>query len=243
MEIQAESLEFESQAQKWHEFLRMHMPQLWQTEFSGWVLKIRQSPVLVTASGLSLEIDFDQNAKDYQRKGRGRKEVFARALGIDKSCHRVLDLSMGMGIDAVFAVGLGFHVSGIERNPLMYLFLQSAIQRTKRSELQKIELFHGQVSQLVRDGKLNLDQFDTLYFDPMYTEVKNKTALPRKEMQVFRTLVGPDDDAAETLAFVRENFSGRIVVKRPIKAAALGTGPIHQFAGTTVRYDLYRGGI
>ena len=228
---------------EWEAFIRLHAPELLtQSEFQDWSIEVSAVPRLYAGS-LSLEIDFDKNVRDYARKSKGKKEVFARALGAKQSGTRVLDLSMGLGIDAVFARSLGFEVTGLERNPVMYLLLNQAIHQTQREDLQGMKVLFGDIRTLVESGNLNLDQFEILYFDPMYPEVKNKSALPRKEMQIFRALIGGDGDSREVLQFVRSHFSGRIVVKRPLKAEDLGENPIHRFLGTTVRYDLYRGGL
>ena len=79
-----------------------------------------------------------------------------------------------------------------------------------------------------------------LYLDPMFPE-KNKTALPRKEMQIFRGWVGADEDSAELLKLALQLPVDRIVVKRPLRAEPLLDKVTHSFEGKTVRYDLYGG--
>jgi len=68
---------------------------------------------------------------------------------------------------------------------------------------------------------------------------KKKSALPRKEMRIFRKWVGEDLDALDLLQAALRSSAERVVVKRPIKAPALQEGVIHSFEGKTVRYDLY----
>ena len=58
-------------------------------------------------------------------------------------------------------------------------------------------------------------------------------------MQIFRKLVGDDQDALELLNTALASRAQRVVVKRPLKAQALKENPIHSFEGTTVRFDLY----
>lgn len=79
-----------------------------------------------------------------------------------------------------------------------------------------------------------------LYLDPMFPE-KNKTALPRKEMQIFRGWVGADADSLELLKLAMQLPVDRIVVKRPMRAEPLLDKVTHSFVGKTVRYDLYGG--
>ncbi len=50
-----------------------------------------------------LEIDFDKNHLDYERKGhRGKNELIAKALGVAKGHHKILDLSVGLAVDSIF---------------------------------------------------------------------------------------------------------------------------------------------
>jgi 16S rRNA (guanine1516-N2)-methyltransferase len=80
---------------------------------------------------------------------------------------------------------------------------------------------------------------EVIYLDPMYPE-SGKTAAKRKEMRLFRELLGDDLDAAELLELARKQAKRRVVVKRPLKAAALSSAkPSARLKGTTTRYDLY----
>lgn len=186
----------------------------------------------------TLEIDFDKNHLDYQRKGhRGKNELIAKALGYSKGCRKVLDLSVGLGIDSVFLSQLGFQVTGVERSPLLYVLLQNAFAHSAKEELRGYQLFHDESLNFLRTQKGKID-IDAIYFDPMYPH-KKKSALPKQEMVIFRDLVGSDEDAADVL---REALSWpvrRVVVKRPLNAEELMPGVMHSFKGKVVRYDTY----
>lgn len=52
-----------------------------------------------------------------------------------------------------------------------------------------------------------------VYLDPMFPH-RQKSALVKKEMRVFQTLVGADDDADALLAPARRLAKKRVVVKR-----------------------------
>ena len=58
---------------------------------------------------------------------------------------------------------------------------------------------------------------DVVYLDPMYPE-KRKPALVKKEMRVFKGLVGNDPDAGDLLNIALKVAFGRVVVKRPAHA-------------------------
>ena len=80
---------------------------------------------------------------------------------------------------------------------------------------------------------------DVVYLDPMYPH-RTKSALPKKEMRLFRLLVGPDDDAAALLAAARAVALRRVVVKRPAGAPFLGAAkPDGRVESKNTRYDLY----
>ncbi len=185
-----------------------------------------------------LEIDFDKNHLDYERKGhRGKNELIARALGVAKGSRKILDLSVGMGIDSVFLTQLGFQVVGVERSPVLYLLLRDALSRTSKEYLQSYQLHFGDSLQFLKNQKGRLE-VDAIYFDPMYPH-KKKSALPKQEMVVFRDLVGHDEDAAQVLQEALSWPVRRVVVKRPRQAEVLLPGVQHAYEGKVVRYDTY----
>ena len=192
-------------------------------------------PVMTDVSGQKFSIDFTGNKKNYARKKAGIKtELLSKALGAGRYGLNVLDLSAGLGIDAVFLAQLGYSVRAVERNPLIYLALNEARLQSGDFALQvefgRAQDFLNSVGRPV----------DVVYFDPMFPE-KTKSALPRQEMVFFKTLVGSDDDGAEVLeAALRLKSVKRVVVKRPLKAPALaGPPPRSMLKGKLVRFDIY----
>jgi 16S rRNA (guanine1516-N2)-methyltransferase len=73
----------------------------------------------------------------------------------------------------------------------------------------------------------------------MYPE-KKKSALPRKEMQIFKEIVGADLDCVNYLDFARTVARDRVVVKRPLTAPPIKTDTNAQYVGKTTRYDMYK---
>lgn len=185
-----------------------------------------------------LEIDFDKNHLDYERKGhRGKNELIAKALGVAKGYRKVLDLSVGLAVDSVFLTQLGFEVTGVERSPVLYALLKEAFARTEKDYLKSYHLHFGDSLQFLKENKGKLD-VDAIYFDPMYPH-KKKSALPKQEMVVFRDLVGHDEDASEVLKEALTWPVQRVVVKRPMHAEELLPGVRHSYEGKVVRYDTY----
>ena len=193
---------------------------------------------VIDSSGREFTVDFDENKKDYARKNKqGGQELLIKALSGEKKYRNVLDLSAGLAIDAVFLSQCGFQVTALERNPVLYFLLTQALEKTQRSDLSELRFILSDSGHFLKN--LSLDHFyQVAYFDPMYPE-KKKSALPRKEMQIFRELVGADEDSQEVLKLTLQKNFQRVVVKRPLKSEFLLPGVTHSFKGTTVRYDLY----
>ena len=84
-----------------------------------------------------------------------------------------------------------------------------------------------------------IEAADVVYLDPMFPH-RDKSALVKKEMQVFRTIVGDDEDSGQLLASALKHARYRVVVKRPRKAPAIeGPEPTTRVEGKSSRYDVY----
>ena len=188
------------------------------------------------AEGRRLQIDFDSNRRDYWRAHKGRGEPLARALGIKDSIREVVDLTAGLGIDAVFMARLGFRVTALERNPLIAFLLQEARKNSERQDLVGLKFVFAPAQSFLES--FELEEPTSAYFDPMYPESK-KSALPRQEMRLFRDLVGDDTDSQSVLRRALEIPFSRVVVKRPVRALPLVEKPAYQLEGKLVRYDVY----
>ena len=192
--------------------------------------------VLLDDEKRKLEIDFDNDTADYQRTHKGSGELIARALGIKHQIKNVIDLTAGLGIDAVFLAQLGFKVTSIERNPILVFLLKEAQKKTKREEVKSIRWVGADARIFLTDYKIT--EPTSCYFDPMFPE-KKKSALPRQEMVIFREIIGSDEDAFSTLQMAVHQGFVRTVVKRPVKADVILEGPDFQLTSKLVRYDIY----
>lgn len=195
-------------------------------------------------NGEQLRIDFFAEPYRYfQRQHRGKNELLAKAIGTPKGLKDVWDATLGLAEDAVFLSLLGCRVRASERNPLLFELLQRAFLKAGAdSQLQKytqqIIIYSGD-SQKLLAALDETERPQVVYLDPMFPERK-KSALPRKEMRLFRSLVGEDPDADLLFQTAMQTATERVVVKRPLRAPELAPGVIHRFEGQTVRYDLYR---
>lgn len=175
-----------------------------------------------------------------------RAHPLVRAFG--KMRTTVFDLTAGLGADAYRLVDAGHRVLACERDPALFALLATGWEKARRTGqvaeavAARLEFAHGDARALLasftsREGEGALDA-GAAYLDPMYPPPKRASALPRRELQVLRRLLGRDDDAAGLLATARAQFA-RVVVKRPTYAPPLAAGASFVVESKLVRFDVY----
>lgn len=186
--------------------------------------------------------DFASGRAAHRRlHGGGRAQPLARAVGLKGNAPlTVTDATAGLGQDAFVLASLGAEVTLLERSPVVGALLADALRRARADPevadiAARMTLQVGEAAALLE----TLPPSDVVYLDPMYPH-RTKSALPKKEMRLFRLLVGPDDDAAGLLAAARGVALRRVVVKRPAGAPFLGGAkPDGRLESKNTRYDLY----
>jgi len=170
--------------------------------------------------------------------GRGRSPL-AKAFG--KKITSVFDLTAGLGGDAYRLALAGYRVRGWERNPAVFALLSSAwtasvAQGRVPAELAERVAFHW------GDGVAALEEFRGsalgAYFDPMYPRPQRRSALPKRAVQVLRSLLEVESEPTPLVVAARERLS-RVVVKRPHHAAPLVEGASFAIETKLVRFDVY----
>lgn len=189
-------------------------------------------------------VDFVSGAMAHRRKfGGGRGEAVAKAVGVKGSYQPdVVDATAGLGRDAFVLAAVGCRVRMVERHPVVAALLDDGLRRGYADP--EIGLWLRERLQLLHASSLMaLEQItprpDVVYLDPMYPH-RHKSALVKKEMRVFQTLVGADEDADGLLEPARRLAMKRIVVKRPDYAPPLAN-VVTQSAIVTKshRFDIY----
>jgi len=191
-------------------------------------------------------VDFVAGAMAHRRKfGGGRGEAVAKAVGIKGSyLPEVVDATAGLGRDAFVLASVGCRVRMLERNPVVAALLEDGLQRGYvDAEVgpwlrDRLTLIHASSLSGLADIT---PRPQVVYLDPMFPH-KQKSALVKKEMRVFQSLVGPDLDADGLLEPARQLAIKRVVVKRPDYAPPLA-GVATQSAVVTKshRFDIYPG--
>ncbi len=220
--------------------------------------QIRDYPILLYMDdeGLALQLtgkgapgpvraEFVTGKMGYRREhGGGTGQLVARAVGLQKTKTQlhVLDATAGLGQDSFVLAGLGCRVTLFERNPVIHALLADGLVRaTLNAEcaevIARMSLQAGSSIDWLRKAEPNTA--DVIYLDPMFPH-RDKAALVKKEMQVFRQVVGDDDDSEQLLAAALTCARYRVVVKRPRKAPAVaGPEPTTRIEGKSSRYDVY----
>jgi 16S rRNA (guanine1516-N2)-methyltransferase len=202
-------------------------------------LKKKNEPKLT-----AIYVDFSSGPSEYRRKfGGGKKQAIAKAVGLKKGAMPlVVDATAGLGRDAFVLASLGCRVHMIERSPAVAALLEDGLKRAKLDP--EISLWVSQLLSLDSgDSRQILPSLtfepDVIYLDPMYPE-KKKVALVKKEMRVFKDLVGRDPDAADLLEIALKSALKRVVVKRPAHAGWLsGRAPSTSIKLKKHRFDIY----
>lgn len=192
----------------------------------------------------AIYVDFASGAMAHRRKfGGGRGEAVAKAVGIKSGyLPDVVDATAGLGRDAFVLAAVGCKVRMLERNPVVAALLDDGLRRGYNdAEIggwlkQRLSLLHA--SSLTELSAIQPVP-DVVYLDPMFPH-RQKSALVKKEMRVFQSLVGEDLDADGLLAPACGVAKKRVVVKRPDYAPYLAERkPQVSVATKSHRFDLY----
>lgn len=191
-----------------------------------------------------VRVDFVEGQAAHRRQfGGGNGQMIAKAVGIAQGVRPVvLDATAGLGKDAFVLASLGCHMTLIERQPLVAALLEDGLARARADEdvgpiVARMRLLTGNAIECMRNWEGEPPQ--VIYLDPMFPH-RDKSALVKKEMRVFRPLVGDDLDAPALLEAALALATHRVVVKRPRKAPIIdGPKPSHGLEGKSSRYDIY----
>jgi len=191
-------------------------------------------------------VDFAAGTMAHRRKfGGGRGEAVAKAVGVKGSyLPDVVDATAGLGRDAFVLASIGCRVRMLERNPVVAALLEDGLTRGYAdAEIgdwlrERLQLIHASSLTSLTDIT---PRPQVVYLDPMFPH-KQKSALVKKEMRVFQSLVGQDLDADGLLEPARALATKRVVVKRPDYAPPLADVATQNAVVTKGhRFDIYPG--
>ncbi|MGZ3789955.1 MAG: class I SAM-dependent methyltransferase [Bacteriovorax sp.] len=181
--------------------------------------------------------DFEETYKYHQRQHYAlSKEPLARALGIKGEVKPFIwDATCGTGKDSLLIHYFGARLKSFERHPAIYLLLVDALRRYPLN----FDLAFADASRsIIRPD----ERPDVIYYDPMYPEKNGskKSALPRKEMRIFKEIVGEDLDSTNFLEWALSVARERVVIKRALSAPPVNDKISASYEGKSTRYDMYK---
>ncbi len=232
-----------SVAQDWAE--RLHLPLMGEADYALQVdVHGLQFADLAPDAPGPVRVDFVGGSAAHRRQfGGGSGQMIARAIGIQPGIRpTLLDATAGLGRDAFVLAQLGCCVTLTERQPIIAALLADGLQRARFDPevapiAARMRLIDGDAIALMRAWHDEAPQ--VIYLDPMFPQ-RDKSALVKKEMRLFRPLAGNDDDAPELLRAALALASHRVVVKRPRQAPPIdGTPPGYALVGKSTRFDIY----
>lgn len=190
----------------------------------------------------AIKVDFVEGAVAHRRKfGGGRGQDIGKAIGLKHGfTPHVLDATAGLGRDAFLLASLGCKVTLMERMPIVAALLEDGLERAQlNAEITDIiNNMHLMHTSSIENMNLSA-QVDVVYLDPMYPH-KEKSALVKKEMHMFQSLVGEDLDADSLLEPALQLAKYRVVVKRPSYAPPLANKkPSMSINMKKNRFDVY----
>ena len=202
---------------------------------------------IIPADGRSgpVRVDYVTGKSRHRRLyGGGKGQQIAKAIGVQGAIRpRVLDVTAGLGGDAFVLASLGCQVQLVERQPVVRALLADGLCRLQADQDlanlgRQLQLLQGDALQVLQGwSAAQLPQ--VVYVDPMFPHT-GKSAQAKKEMSLFRALVGADIDADLLLTPALALASHRVVVKRPRLAPVLACQePTYSLAGKANRFDIY----
>ena len=185
-------------------------------------------------------VDFTDPKKLHRIK-TVHQEALCKAIKIKSiPCPNVIDATAGMGEDSFILAASNCKVLMLERSGIIGKMLENGLERALTAEsvrniASSLSLKLGNSIELLK----NLTS-DVIYIDPMFPERK-KSALVKKEMRAFKSLVGFDEDSDELLKISLMRAKHKVVVKRPIEAPFIADlQSTYSINGKVCRFDIYQ---
>ena len=193
-----------------------------------------------------LRVDFASGALAYRRAhGKDRQQGLGRAAGrpVRGETPDLIDATGGLGTDGFVLAHLGWQVTLLERSPVLATLLADGVARGRRDAgasaiCRRMRVLHREAGAYL-DRLTPAERPQVVYLDPMYP-ADPRSALPGREMQYLRRLLGNTPPDPELLPAACRAALHRVVVKRPAAAPPLSDmAPSHAIRMGGTRFDVY----
>lgn len=196
----------------------------------------------LTYSSPAFREPFCIDVADELRRLRERRsltrEPLVRALG-GPSDATVVDATSGFLSDTLLLAASGFHVIALERHPTIFALSADALARAFKSGDTSTREACARIQHIMTDAEdwLASHGAESCFLDPMVDD--ERSAKPKKAMQVLRHLAPPQSSEARLLLRSARSACRRVVVKRPFHLPPLGLGRSSFIETRNVRFDVY----
>lgn len=195
----------------------------------------------------AVRVQLDEGSLGFRLSAeRARHEAVVKACGLLKiqGPVTVFDATAGLLRDACVLAAAGAEVWVGERSPVIAALVADGLARAAadpalRELTRRLHFQPGDSCERLLALAEAAERPAVVYLDPMFPH-RDKSALVKKEMRLFRTVVGEDPDADALLAPALRAATRRVVVKRPRHAPWLGgRKPALAQEGKSARFDIY----
>ncbi|MFN7095001.1 MAG: class I SAM-dependent methyltransferase, partial [Burkholderiales bacterium] len=177
---------------------------------------------------------------NHRRKKLGQ-ELLIQAVKLRPETRAViLDLTAGLGKDAVLLASFGYQVTMVERNPILATILHYALSQ-EIIPPRNLTLIYANSLEFLANYSGPHPQ--VIYLDPMFKE--QKAAKAKKDMQLIQMLTHHEEILAnqdqQLFQLSLHLAPPKLIVKRDNKQLPLALTPKVSYVkqGKTVRYDVY----
>ena len=187
-----------------------------------------------------LHVDFLKGAIGWRMKRVQHESSLKKALGKNLSQLEIFDATGGFLNDSIIFLSLGHKVMAVEQSKIIFSLVNDAILRAEQyfPVLKNLKFINdNSIEVYKRENR----EFDVIYLDPMYPEIKknNKKTINIegiKKILKLENLWNKNDEIID--AFFKNSYK-KIILKRPLKAKKNYNNINYQVIGKTTRFDIY----
>ena len=187
-----------------------------------------------------LHVDFLKGAIGWRMKRVQHESNIKKALGKNLSQLEIFDATGGFLSDSIIFLSLGHKVMAVEQSKIIFSLVNDAILRAEQHfpVLKNLKFINdNSIEVYKRENR----EFDVIYLDPMYPEIKKNNKKTRniegiKKILKLENLWNKNDQIID--AFFKSSYK-KIILKRPLKSKKNYSNINYQVIGKTTRFDIY----
>lgn len=209
----------------------------------GWHLELHNNQLVIISEKFGITPVTELYSKIFTRLQNPNRELLFQLINAKNKKFNIIDVTAGLGIDALLMANMGHRVTLIERNQTLVQILDYVVTNKVLPGVENLHLVNA-------DSQEYLQQItgipDIIYIDPMFQD--NQSAKPKKNMQLIDMFLQTEanscshnDDNETLFKLAYQLAKTKIIVKRDNKQDPLVINPKASYSkkGKTIRYDVY----